>query len=316
MKSATHFISVDWGTTNLRAHLVEYSGSEILKSISTEQGMKAIYAAFSDQNLKSQRRFISDFLLDTLAPLLSEDTSIPIVASGMGSSSIGIKELPYAEFPIDSSGATISFECLPLKNGNELILISGAKDNIGFMRGEEIQAIGLSDHLADAVQSTLILCGTHSKHLRYENGKFSEMKNFMTGELFEVLVNHSILSHSVEKVKYNEQYQQSFLQGVRSGLKEKLTAQLLSIRSADLIRKQHPTKNYFYLSGMLIGNELAYLTNESTAIYLAASDELQLLYTLALEAVVPTERITSISQSELEKATIRGHKKVLKRYYE
>jgi len=193
---ATHFISVDWGTTNFRATLVEYTSLEGMDAIATKDGAKSVYDAYILQGDKNQQQFFQDFLMNLLTGLKGFKPSYPIVVSGMVSSSIGMIELPYADFPLEPLGSNIDYHHIPSTMANDLFIISGAKDENGFMRGEEVHAVGLSKFINED-EAILILSGTHSKHLWYEHGMFRRMKNFMTGELFDVLINHSILSQNI-----------------------------------------------------------------------------------------------------------------------
>lgn len=308
----SQFISVDWGTSNFRANLVQSDTLSISATICNDHGIKKVYEAFTNQNEKNQKEFFLNFLLTTLQEITTKAHSAPIIASGMVSSSIGLKELPYSTFPLNTLTNSIHYESINTSSGNDLIVISGARDEVGFMRGEEVQAIGLSDIVGTCDLATLILCGTHSKHLLYQQGAFQSMKNFMSGELFEVLVNHSLLMHSVVKEQFTIAYKTAFLNGVDKGMKEKLNAILLDVRYADLIKNTKGEENYYYLSGMLIGNELAYLCDESFPIYLGATGPLYDLYGIALKHIITEERIKLIDQEEFRKATIKGHFKILK----
>jgi len=312
----SQFISVDWGTSNFRARLIESDTLTILDSISNDHGVKKVYDAFLKQTEKDQESFFLDFLLTMLEEITSKAIATPIIASGMVSSSIGLKELQYAIFPLESSAKSIRYELMKTPGGNDLFVISGARDEVGFMRGEEVQAIGLSEMLAANDPSTLILCGTHSKHLFYQDGGFQRMKNFMTGELFEVLVNHSLLRHSVDEVNFSKVFKSRFLTGVNKGVEEKLSSILLDVRYEDLIHKAKGEESYFFLSGMLIGNELAYLKNESYPVYLGANGHLFELYSIALKHVINEKRTHLIDQEIFEKATIKGHYKILNKHFD
>ena len=124
----------------------------------------------------------------------------------MASANIGMCELAYAEMPLQSDGSNLLWKEIFLAPKQQLLLISGAKGKNGMMRGEEIQAIGLADQLENSGGGILILPGTHSKHLRYENKAFTDLKTFMTGELFAVLCKHSILENNVKDLtkKYKD----------------------------------------------------------------------------------------------------------------
>ncbi len=71
------------------------------------------------------------------------------------------------------------------------------------MSGEETQIFGAIQK-EGFKQHSFILPGTHSKWAVVEEGRIVWFSTFMTGELFAVLCNHSILGRLMEKGE-NEQ---------------------------------------------------------------------------------------------------------------
>src|SRR5205085_11075608 len=119
---------------------------------------------------------------------------------GMASSSIGMKELPYADLPFLLDGHSAYSEWI---NGgpviaNPILLISGVQHAGDVMRGEETQLTGVSS-MTDAPDGDMlyIFPGTHSKHITVINNRITYFSTFMTGEVFDLLVKHSILSQAV-----------------------------------------------------------------------------------------------------------------------
>lgn len=201
-------------------------------------------------------------------------------------------------------------------NQMNLLLISGVKDDNGVMRGEETQAIGLQEYLQVQPEAILLLPGTHSKHLEYSNNEFTELKSFMTGELFEIISQKSILSNSIKLEDQNHIAENSFLEGVKLGSEGKFSSSLFSIRANDLFGKSTKTENYFFLSGLLIGDELAYLKKETKKVFLAAPLPLSNLYKLALNHLLGSENYVTIEHEIIEKALLIGQKKILENYEE
>ena len=63
------------------------------------------------------------------------------------------------------------------------------------MRGEETQLLGVTE---PGFTGLVCIPGTHSKWIRIEDGRIVEFSTYMTGELFSVIAQHSILAHAVE----------------------------------------------------------------------------------------------------------------------
>lgn len=315
MSLPKYFVSCDWGTTNFRLKLVAFDSLEVVRETSSADGVKRLYQSFLEAKDTNQFDFFKDNLMHQLASFLSENETYPIVASGMISSSIGMYELPYANFPFDSSKESLVTQKLELNNDLKLTLISGIKNKSGVMRGEETQAIGLEDSLKNIPRGILLLPGTHSKHLTFKEGYFTDLKSFMTGELFEVISQKTILSSSIKFATQKSFDKDEFLRGVQLGLRGKLSSSLFSIRTKHLENSSCVIENYFFLSGLLIGDEIAYLTKKEETIVLACPESLLYLYEVALKSSVEKDRLVVIGNQDFEQAILIGQKNILKYDY-
>lgn len=88
------FISIDWGTSNLRIRLVNTTEIQIMEELQFPKGVKALYQEWAES--KQEREvFYFQYLKICLDQFQSKlDPAIPLVISGMASSSIGLRELP------------------------------------------------------------------------------------------------------------------------------------------------------------------------------------------------------------------------------
>ena len=176
--------------------------------------------------------------------------------------------------------------------------------------------MGLSDHLSVYGEGVLLLPGTHSKHMLYAGGKFVALTNFMTGELFEVLSQRSILASSVQKEAWSDEVAMHFRDGLQLGFAGDLTASLLMVRARDVIRKVAPSDNYFFLSGLLIGDEVRHLKPSEGSIFLAAPDPLFTMYRMALQSFFDKDKLVLFDGAAMETALLIGHKKIMLRHAE
>lgn len=311
MSSANYFISCDWGTSNFRLRVVDRDFFEVLAERTSNRGIKAVHQQFLAQDQRSQEEVFSAYILEQIQALPEALQHVPIVISGMASSTLGMKELPYADFPFRGSGEQLYWENLSLDNGLEIILVSGVKSDTGIMRGEEIQAVGLSTHLEAHGSAILVLPGTHSKHIQYVDGAFTRLRNFMTGELFAVLTTHSILSNSISVAPWNQRARKAFSNGLEQGATGSITSNLLSVRTMDVLEKNPKDSNYFFLSGLLIGDELRYLKDQQETICLAASGQVFTLYKYALKMLCHPDQLAFFDAEALEKALFAGQHKIL-----
>jgi len=121
------------------------------------------------------------------------------------------------------------------------------------MRGEEVQLLGAV--AAGLAPGDALLCqpGTHCKWARMAQGRVASFATAMTGEIFALLKNHSLLSDFLsEAVKEGE----AFHAGVRDGLSGRLTTHLFRVRAAALLGQRSVEDSAAYTSGLLIGHDV------------------------------------------------------------
>jgi 2-dehydro-3-deoxygalactonokinase len=124
------------------------------------------------------------------------------------------------------------------------------------MRGEETQIVGammLQPSLVSA--SNWILPGTHSKWVSVKNGAVTDFCTLMTGELFSLLWNHSILgTGQSDSLATPDAFERGVVTARDSGAEGALS-RLFSTRSLMLEGSLAPGAVSEYLSGLLIGEE-------------------------------------------------------------
>jgi len=284
----------------------------------TDQGISKVFSQWKGSN---QDRFgfycgiLQDCISELKTPVEVKQGTIPVIVSGMASSNIGMMELPYAELPvgIEGDGLFIQFFESSGHFDHPLILISGVRTNTDFMRGEEVQVIGacLSTSRNDEL---FILPGTHSKHVWTHNNNITDLKTYMTGELFQLLAVNSILSNSIEVTEdFNTPGWESFFEeGVLQSVKGEILEDLFGLRVAHIFNKRTAQQNRYYLDGLLIGSELKNIVqNHSSEIVLVSNEFQKKYYSTALELLNVGGNRRWISS---ETATINGHHIIFKKH--
>jgi 2-dehydro-3-deoxygalactonokinase len=183
----------------------------------------------------------------------------PLIASGMITSRQGWVEVPYRPCPAGSDEIAGGVVRHRTGKGREIHFVPGlslvGEDGVpDVMRGEETQILG---ELGETREPRLIvLPGTHSKWARAEDGRIVGFATFMTGEVYGVLEQHSILGRLMQGETQDEA---AFLQGVgyaRTG-GGGLLKKLFSARTLGLFERLPGEAIGSYLSGLLIGAEIA-----------------------------------------------------------
>ncbi|MBC7889522.1 MAG: 2-dehydro-3-deoxygalactonokinase [Ferruginibacter sp.] len=288
------FFSCDWGTSTFRLRLVDTENERVLSTIKTAYGIATAFECWQQTNLQEESRqaFFETYLLEQVNKITMSFNEplhdAPIILSGMASSSIGMMELPYKQLPFRCSGADLVVHFVkPLtNNGHKIIIISGASSEVDVLRGEETILAGCDITELDTEQ-IFIFPGTHSKHIIVENGLVKNITTYMTGELFDLLSNKSILSPSVKK---NEEEQTAtdphFIDGVIKGRISNLLNSIFHVRTNQLFKKATAGGNYNYLSGLLIGYELKDIAGtKPSAITLVCGEAIKEVYMQAFNVI-------------------------------
>lgn len=231
---------MDWGTTHLRAYAMQ--GATVLAQAQSDKGMGTL----------SPDQF-EDALEHLVAPW--DIPGVPVVACGMVGSRQGWVEAPYQTVPATPLADTLVR--VPTSRREKVFIIPGlAQQNpADVMRGEETQIAGFLS-LNPGWDGVLCLPGTHTKWVHLSAGEVVSFQTFMTGELFALLSNASVLRHSVSGGGWDSDAFDAALSEALSK-PEQLAARLFNLRAADLLQGHTEGGARAALSGYLIGAELA-----------------------------------------------------------
>ncbi|MCC6231420.1 MAG: 2-dehydro-3-deoxygalactonokinase [Verrucomicrobiales bacterium] len=332
MTHHSYFYSCDWGTTRFRLRLVSWPGREVLAAVVEDSGVRAVLASLGPHAGPAERAIAyAAFLRERVQELARaqglESGAFPVVVSGMASSSVGWRELPYARTPVPVDGRGAVVERVPWGSESEAggagcWLVSGVRSETDMMRGEETELIGLYASGAEASlarSACVLLPGTHSKHLTVRDGAVCGIRTFLTGELFEVLARHSLLRASVvwplEGGLGDAPSREAFEAGLDTVQGEGLTESLFRVRTRTVLGGVNPAANGWFLSGLLIGAEISGLAHgeHEGPVVLAGAAGLQSAYALALRRHGLADRVRVLPVELTEHATVHAHAVILQR---
>jgi 2-dehydro-3-deoxygalactonokinase len=316
LHTTKQFLSCDWGTSIFRLRLIETATLKTLAQESSNLGIATVFRQWQQSANANRLSFYLSILQQQILLLEQKcNTSLqalPVVVSGMASSTIGMMEIAYKDLPFATNGSDLIIEKISTTKifQHDLYLLSGVKTVDDVMRGEETQVVGtLTD--AEAGEQIIILPGTHSKHVFIKEGKAVSFHTYMTGELFELLSQKSLLAVSVEEGGewLQEQNRHYFERGVVDSQEMNFLNACFRVRTNDLFQKMNRRQNYYYLSGLLIGTELMTLTNTSfSSLMLVSNETLKPLYFDALCLLLPGREIRTINADE---AIVRGQLRIV-----
>ena len=266
MRWADGFIAVDWGTTNRRAYLIDGSG-QCTNEFEDRKGVLSVAAGAFPDAVSEIRQRLGDK---------------PLLLAGMVGSNRGWKEARYVPCPagLDDLAAALVWA------GEREAIVPGVSysknERADVMRGEEVQLLGAI--AGGSLDPDGLVChpGTHNKWATLREGKISEFRTVMTGELFSLLKDHSILSDLLQSpVELNESFRAAARHAITH---EALPADLFSVRSRVLLGQAKKEDAASYASGLLIGADvrvgLSYPTGANIAVI--GRPELTRLYATAI----------------------------------
>jgi 2-dehydro-3-deoxygalactonokinase len=267
-------IAIDWGTSSLRGARLGTTG-QVLES---REFLRGILTVPPGQFEAVFHEHFDDWMQAEGALCL---------ISGMAGSRQGWQEAPYC--PCPAGFAELGQQLLWLQPGR-IALVPGlrclgddALHTPDVMRGEEVQIFGALQ-LAERDSATLVLPGTHSKWVQVQSGRVTHFKTFMTGEVYALLSQHSILGKTLD---LNGAFDEAaFVQGVdQSQTTGSVLHHLFAVRTLGLFERLSAAQLPSYLSGLLIGEELRTQTVsiDSAPVILIGSHALARRYTLALQ---------------------------------
>jgi 2-dehydro-3-deoxygalactonokinase len=254
------FVAIDWGTSSFRAWLIERD--QVSDYLQTDQGVKNFTSG-------SHGAYLTEVLSKWTADYEA------IIAIGMIGSSIGLYETDFSPLPIDIDEVSNSLVQVP-NFEPPLYIVPGVSKIGDVMRGEESQS------LASGLENGLVISpGTHSKWVEIESGKIADFRTYLTGELFEILRNHSTLSKATDS-SAKLSASKDFVEGLNAQTSD-ITHDLFAIRAHWLQGKTEAASRE-YLSGLLIGAEIKSAKSwcQASEARIVASDSLAEIYVFAL----------------------------------
>jgi len=238
MRWVDGFIAVDWGTTNRRAYLIDSSGTRT-DEFEDGKGVLSVPAGGFPAAVAEIRDRLGDK---------------PLLLAGMVGSNRGWHEAPYVPCPASIDDLIKALVWV----GEREAIVPGVSyigdGRADVMRGEEVQLLGAA--AAGLIDPDGLVChpGTHNKWALLRRGALHQFHTVMTGELFSLLKEHSILSDLLQgSVEANDAFKEAARQAMDDAA---LIADLFTVRARVLLGQAKKEDAASYTSGLLIGTDV------------------------------------------------------------
>jgi len=241
----TSYIAIDWGSTNLRAW--HYQDGVCLDERRSEAGVTRL-----------GDRTPGEVFASVTAGWPVND--VPVVMAGMVGSNAGWLSVPYLSCPValgEIAGRLTRVE-------DKAWIVPGLSveraDNYNVMRGEETQLLGAVE-LQPA--PLYVMPGTHAKWVQMEQDRVLDFRTVMTGELHHLLLKQSLIGAGLPEQQENAA---AFHEGVQVGSNDaSILSRLFEVRASHVLGARDRRHISDFLSGLLIGHEVALMTQQANA---------------------------------------------------
>lgn len=286
------YLMMDMGTSNTRLWLCE--GDRVLD---LKKG------AFGAGSTKSHGR---EYLVGSLRSLIdrilgergvSESDVERIIVSGMAGSNIGLYDLPHICLPANADTLFESLKevSLPEVTNIPFLFVPGLKKLDGgqiadVMRGEETETAGIVAALPECADAVLVLPGTHNKVIATDKeGRVTDFFTGFSGELINIIMNHSILAgqvaHGLEIIDGQ------VLAGDRYAKESGLNAAVFHVRVMGMNGKSEAEMSSF-LYGAVMGQDVDAINRLALGrkVFVGGRESLRRVYRLLLgESAIPLD---------------------------
>jgi 2-dehydro-3-deoxygalactonokinase len=283
----------DWGSTNLRLYRVEEG---------------KVTARLDGPGTTALTGTAAAVLAERLTAWRGEGPIASVTLCGMAGSPAGLVNAPYVPCPATfaqwlGSGAQVAVAGIPVR-----VLPGLSRRDPGaldVMRGEETQVYGAmagDPSLAEG-RHAFVLPGTHSKWVETQDGAVTSFCTAPTGELYALIAGQSSLTGT--DVPGEGTFDEGFSRGLARA-DEALVGSLFEARAARMLDNRSREWSKGYLSGVLIGAEVARFACGLDRLTIIGAPTLAALYRRALDAM-PME----ICAVDGDEAALAGLRKTL-----
>ena len=210
-----YFVTLDCGTTNSRAYVVN-EGGKVYSKAEKKVGVKDTATTGSKKTLQEGVREIVNLSIKDAKLEISDIQAV--LSSGMITSEIGLVEIPHLVAPagleelakgvtkVESAdfidGEIPAFFVRGIKNDVDVKQkrASSVVGELDFMRGEETQMMGILENNDISLPAIVIILSSHTKFIPINGkGKVTGSLTTMSGQMYDAIINHTFVSKSVSK---------------------------------------------------------------------------------------------------------------------
>lgn len=338
-----YFVTIDCGTTNSRAYVVDAKGT-IFGKATKMVGVKDTATTGSKKTLQEGIREIIQSAIDQAQLQLTDIQAV--FSSGMITSEIGLAEIPHLEAPcgIDELAGNIKpVTDLNIIDGNiPVYFIRGIKNRMNtagrsatkvvgeldFMRGEETQVMGLLEHPEFSLPAIVLILSSHTKFIPIDaTGLIQGSLTTMSGQIYDAVINHTFVGKSVANDQGASEVKDDFFDSaiVEDAIdwieKAGLVRSLMYPRFLDVLLHNKWYERHLFFEALIAAEDMLAIGQLDFLIqtmpsnfYLVGTPERCRLYMHILERQFPKAKLGTISDiREIDELSIKGILRIVKK---
>ena len=237
---------IDWGARRYEAFLLK--NAALIESKTGDQGILDVEDGAFEAALKAM-----------VDPWLATHGEFPIVLTGLVGGRQGWVEAALVRTPCQCSDIRRGIVQVATNQLKDVAIIPGIlhtnSEYPEALRGEEVSIMG-----AKVSDGWILRPGEHTKMVRIIDNKITQLTTYITGELYQLLAQHSSLGGCAGNSYCGIEQKMSpidFMTGVRKSLADFCLSKVLySVTTRRLFNQIEAEHISSYLSGLLIGHEL------------------------------------------------------------
>jgi 2-dehydro-3-deoxygalactonokinase len=330
-----YYITIDCGTTNSRAYVVDKTG-KIFGKATMMVGVRDTATTGSRDKLRSGLRTIIAEAID--ASGINRANIGAVLSSGMITSEIGLCEIPHLMAPCGVKQLAKSItkvedadiiDGIPVYfvRGIKNIMVAGSKpatEQVGeldFMRGEETQISGMLLRTDVKLPATVVVLSSHTKFISLDaDGMVRGSLTTLSGQLYDAILNNTFVGKSVEKrdnkkEKPADYFSEAIVRDAINWINQVgLVRSLMFPRFLDVLLDTEWYERHLFYDALIAAEDMLSVKqlkmfdeNASNNYYIIGNEERCALYSYILkqnDSGANTTCITNIA--EIDELSIRG----------
>ncbi len=311
---SNYILVIDGGTTNTRFTLID--DAQTIDTVTKKIGASDTKDSTRNISLEEAVREAVGYMENTHNCRIHT-----ILAAGMITSNVGLKEVPHLQAPIrlrELARQIVPCRLPEVCPHGSFYFVPGIKfgspgeSGCDILRGEETEIYGAVPPGDEDKRLLFLHFGSHNKSILYENGSITKAVTTIGGELLWALANHTILKSSVGSLDDCKLEEEHVRMGYESAQQHSVSRTLFMARIHQVLGGLSKAQALSFVYGVLVQSDLSafapLLATKPDKLVLYGRSQFAEAFTMCLRAYGPRfeGKIETLGFEESEQLSIKG----------